>query len=277
MSSTDDMKGVAGILGLSIVWGIVTAIYEFMIRVFAAVALWFDNLFFLTDYAYGWMASPLLIGTLIAPASIGFLIFNRDHPFARFSFYAGVLLAVGLSISLALKYDIRPMVGVSENTVWFVAFVMVQSLGSVSIIYAAITSVVFGTIASIRISKMFKTLMSAAWRDLHAFAAWVKKPAHAKAEGFNRQQQHAHQQRQQRQHRRQEKPQDSARNDFDPSRFGGSSMPYGVDKRHKDDAPLWAKIDDLSTTDSEAMATRALIRKRTTKRLGYTGGNAATA
>ena len=57
----------------------------------------------------------------------------------------------------------------------------------------------------------------------------------------------------------------------------GSSpaMPYGVDRRHPDDARLWAVVDDPSASDAEQIEALRRIQKNQAKRKGVTGRDVA--
>lgn len=65
-----------------------------------------------------------------------------------------------------------------------------------------------------------------------------------------------------------------ANDDFDPSRFGAKpspEMPYGIDKRHKDDTPLWAYVDDPKAPPPLRREAFEKILKREAFREGTTG------
>jgi len=68
--------------------------------------------------------------------------------------------------------------------------------------------------------------------------------------------------------------------DFNSSRFrnGGAKStrqtPYGVDKRHPDDAVFWAFVDDPNASDQERKTALEKILKRQAKRTGKTGRDA---
>lgn len=75
---------------------------------------------------------------------------------------------------------------------------------------------------------------------------------------------------------------DDAEFSFDEDTWHGrskqkaSAMPYGVDKRHPDDAKLWAIVDDPNATDGERQAAFSAILKKKAKRNGNAGKDVTT-